>query len=152
MVFRNFVLPKSIVEFEVKNLEKMGVEFKYNYVIGKIKDLQELQREFDTIFIGTGAGLPSFMRIPGENMLGVYSANEYLTRANLMKSYNFPKSDTPILFGKNVATIGGGNVAMDSARTALRLGAENSMIIYRRSEKEMPARNEEIEHAKEEGC
>ena len=146
-----FRLPKEIVKSEVHFLQDLGVEFKPNYIIGKIKTIDELLQEYDTIFIGTGAGLPKFMRLPGENLLGVYSANEYLTRANLMKAYEFPKADTPILLGKNVAVIGGGNVAMDSARTALRLGAERSIIVYRRSEKEMPARCEEIEHAKEEG-
>jgi glutamate synthase (NADPH/NADH) small chain len=146
-----FRLPKAIVESEVDYLKKLGVEIKYNYVIGKIKSVDELLEEYDSVFIGTGAGLPSFMRIPGENYLGVYSANEYLTRANLMRSYDFPNADTPIFRAQRVATIGGGNVAMDSARTALRMGAEKSIIVYRRSEVEMPARNEEIEHAKEEG-
>jgi len=146
-----FRLPKEIVKSEVQNLQDLGVEFKYNYVIGKIETLDELLQEYDSLFIGTGAGLPRFMGIEGENLLGVYSANEYLTRANLMRAFEFPKSDTPILDAKKVATIGGGNVAMDSARTALRMGAEKSLIIYRRSEVEMPARNEEIEHAKEEG-
>ena len=146
-----FRLPKAIVDAEVDYLQKLGVEVKYNYVIGKIKRVDELLEEYDSVFIGTGAGLPNFMRIPGENLLGVYSANEYLTRANLMRSYDFPNADTPIFRAKRVATIGGGNVAMDSARTALRLGAEKSTIVYRRSEVEMPARNEEIEHAKEEG-
>lgn len=146
-----FRLPKAIVYSEVEFLKKLGVQFQYNYVIGKIKTLEELVKEYDSIFIGAGAGLPNFMRIPGENLLGVYAANEYLTRANLMRSYDFPRSDTPIVHSKKTAIIGGGNVAMDAARTALRLGAEKVMIIYRRSEAEMPARHEEIEHAKEEG-
>jgi len=146
-----FRLPKEIVKDEVQNLQDLGVEFKYNHVIGKIESIDELFQEYDSIFIGTGAGLPRFMGIEGENLLGVYSANEYLTRANLMRAFDFPNADTPILNVSKVATIGGGNVAMDSARTALRLGAERSLIIYRRSEVEMPARNEEIEHAKEEG-
>jgi len=146
-----FRLPKEIVEIEVRMLEKMGVKLHVNYVIGKTETLDELLERFDAAFIGTGAGLPWFMGIPGEDLIGVYSANEYLTRSNLMKAYDFPKYDTPTLHGKNVATIGGGNIAMDAARTALRLGAENSYLIYRRSETEMPARDEEIEHAKEEG-
>ncbi|MBN1998239.1 NADPH-dependent glutamate synthase [candidate division KSB1 bacterium] len=146
-----FRLPKEIVNSEVEYLKKLGVEIKYNYIIGKIKSLVELLSEYDSVFIGTGAGLPSFLRIEGENLLGVYSANEYLTRANLMRAFDQDISDTPILRGNRVAIVGGGNVAMDAARTALRLGAEKSIIAYRRSEKEMPARNEEIEHAKEEG-
>jgi len=148
-----FRLPKRIVEREVENLEKMGVTMKYNHVIGKIFTVDELVEEegFDAAFIGTGAGLPMFMRIPGENLNGVYSANEYLTRANLMKAYSFPETDTPIARSKNVAVFGGGNVAMDSARTALRLGAENVYLIYRRSRNEMPARVEEVHHAEEEG-
>ena len=146
-----FRLPKAIVETEVNYLQTLGVEFRYNYVVGKTNSLNDLLDEYDAVFVGTGAGLPSFMRIEGENLLGVYSANEYLTRANLMRSYDFPNSDTPIFKAKRVATVGGGNVAMDSARTALRLGAEESIIVYRRSEKEMPARIEEVHHAKEEG-
>jgi glutamate synthase (NADPH/NADH) small chain len=146
-----FRLPKAIVDSEVRYLEQLGVELQYNYVIGKIKSIDELLEEYDSVFVGTGAGLPNFMRIEGENYLGVYSANEYLTRANLMRSYDFPNVDTPIFRAQRVATIGGGNVAMDSARTALRMGAKKSIIVYRRSEVEMPARNEEIEHAKEEG-
>ncbi len=146
-----FRLPKDIVNIEVDYLQKCGVEFKYNYIIGKIKTMDELLAEYDTVFIGTGAGLPSFLRIEGENLLGVYSANEYLTRANLMRAFDEDIADTPILRGRRVAIVGGGNVAMDAARTALRLGAERSIIVYRRSEKEMPARNEEIHHAKEEG-
>lgn len=148
-----FRLPKKIVDIEVNNLKKMGVEIKCNYVIGKTKTIPELFVEgYDAVFVGTGAGLPMFKKIPGENLVGVYSANEYLTRANLMNAYKFPEeSDTPIIRAKRVATLGGGNVAMDSARTAVRLGAEESIIVYRRSEKEMPARIEEIQRAKEEG-
>lgn len=146
-----FRLPNSIVDAEVHTLTRMGVEFHYNYVVGKLEAVDELLERFDAVFIGTGAGLPWFMGIPGEDLVGVYSANEYLTRTNLMRAFDFPAYDTPTLLGRNVATVGGGNVAMDSARTALRLGAENSYLIYRRSEVEMPARIEEIEHAKEEG-
>ncbi len=148
-----FRLPKEIVYYEIDNLERMGVKIIYNMVIGKtlaVKDLME-KEGFDTVFLGVGAGLPWFMGIPGENLNGVYSANEYLTRANLMKAYLFPKYDTPLATGKKVAVIGGGNVAMDSARTALRMGAEEVSIVYRRSRKEMPARAEEIHHAEEEG-
>ncbi|MCX7731919.1 MAG: NADPH-dependent glutamate synthase [candidate division WOR-3 bacterium] len=146
-----FRLPKAIVEREVNFVRSMGVKLELNYVVGKLKTVDELLEEFDAVFIGTGAGLPLFMNIPGENYLGVYSANEYLTRSNLMKAYLFPKYDTPIVKGKNVAVIGGGNVAMDAARTALRLGAERSILIYRRSRDEMPARAAEIHHAEEEG-
>lgn len=146
-----FRLPKAIVEREVNFVRSMGVELRLNSVIGKIRTVDELLTEFDAIFIGTGAGLPWFMNLPGENAIGVYSANEYLTRSNLMKAYRFPEFDTPIVRGKRVATIGGGNVAMDAARTALRLGAEKSMIVYRRSRDEMPARAAEIHHAEEEG-
>ena len=147
-----FRLPKRIVMREVKNLEKMGVTLRTNYVVGKLSTLDELFDEgFDAVFVATGAGLPLFMHIPGENLNGVYSANEYLTRANLMQAYSFPDTDTPIARAKNVAVFGGGNVAMDSARTALRLGADNVYLIYRRSKKEMPARVEEVEHAEEEG-
>jgi len=146
-----FRLPKTIVQREVDYLLKLGVKLETSFVVGRTKTLDELLEEFDAIYLGTGAGLPWFMNIPGENYNGVYSANEYLTRSNLMKAYLFPQYDTPIVRGKKVAVIGGGNVAMDSARTALRLGAEEVRIIYRRSEKEMPARIEEIEHAKEEG-
>jgi glutamate synthase (NADPH/NADH) small chain len=122
-----------------------------NFVVGTTATLDELLAEYDAVFLGTGAGLPWFLNIPGENLNGVYSANEYLTRANLMKAYRFPEYDTPIVRGRRVATIGGGNVAMDSARSALRLGAEESLIVYRRSRKEMPAREEEIHHAHQEG-
>jgi glutamate synthase (NADPH/NADH) small chain len=146
-----FRLPKAIVQREVDYIASLGVKVVLDFVVGRTKTIDELLQEFDAVFIGTGAGLPWFMNIPGENMNGIYSANEYLTRSNLMKAYLFPKYDTPIIRGKRVATIGGGNVAMDSARTALRLGAEKSMIIYRRSKTEMPARIEEIHHAEEEG-
>jgi glutamate synthase (NADPH/NADH) small chain len=146
-----FRLPKSIVRHEVEYVRKLGVDLHLSYVVGKLKTVDELLTEFDAVFVGTGAGLPWFMGLPGENHNGVYSANEYLTRANLMKAYLFPEYDTPIVRGKRVAVVGGGNVAMDSARTALRLGAEQSMIIYRRSKAEMPARVEEVEHAEEEG-
>lgn len=146
-----FRLPKEIVKSEVEYIQKLGVEICYDVVVGKTIEVKELLDEFDAVFVGTGAGLPRFLDIPGENLAGVYSANEFLTRVNMMKAYKFPNYDTPIKIGKKVATFGAGNVAMDCARTALRLGAEKSYIIYRRSEKEMPARNEEIEHAKEEG-
>jgi len=146
-----FRLPKAVVEREVNFVRSMGVKIELDYVVGKLKTIDELLLNFDAVFIGTGAGLPLFMSIPGENYLGVYSANEYLTRSNLMKAYLFPKYDTPIVRGKRVAVIGGGNVAMDAARTALRLGAERSILIYRRSRNEMPARAAEIHHAEEEG-
>jgi len=147
-----FRLPKDIVQAEVNYLQKLGVEMKTNMVIGKIYTVDELMANgYDAVFLGTGAGLPTFMNIPGENFNGVYSANEYLTRSNLMKAYLFPQYDTPIAKGKNVAVLGGGNVAMDSARTALRLGADNVHIVYRRSKKELPARIEEVHHAEEEG-
>ena len=146
-----FRLPKEIVKAEVDYISKLGVDINYDVVVGKTIDIDELREDYDAIFIGTGAGLPRFLNIPGENLDGVYSANEYLTRTNMMKAYDFPNYDTPIKIGKTVATFGAGNVAMDSARTSLRLGAEKSYIIYRRSEKEMPARIEEIHHAKEEG-
>lgn len=146
-----FRLPKKIVKAEVEYVQSLGVNLKTDIVVGKTITVDELLQEYDAIFIGTGAGLPNWMNIPGENLSGVYSANEFLTRINLMKAYNFPEYDTPIRVGKKVATIGGGNVAMDCARTALRMGAEESYILYRRTEKEMPARLEEIEHAKEEG-
>ena len=147
-----FRLPKQIVQAEVTYVKKLGVEIKTNYLIGRIHTIPELLKEgFDAVFIGTGAGLPRFLGLPGENLGGIYSANEFLIRVNLMKSYNFPQYDTPIRTGKKVAVIGGGNVAMDSARSALRLGAEEVYIIYRRSRKEMPARAEEIENAEEEG-
>ena len=147
-----FRLPKAIVEAEVDYLKKLGVKIETNAVIGRLKTVDELFAEgFDAVYLGVGAGAPVFMNIPGENLCGIYSANEYLTRSNLMKAYRFPEYDTPIVRGKNVAVIGGGNVAMDSVRTALRLGADNATIIYRRTEVEMPARIEEVQHAKEEG-
>ena len=146
-----FRLPKEIVNAEVEYIKKLGVEIRYDVVVGKTISTEELLDEYDSVFIGTGAGLPRFLNIPGENLDGVYSANEFLTRVNMMKAYRFPEYDTPVKIGEVVATFGAGNVAMDSARTALRLGAKKSYIIYRRSDVEMPARNEEIEHAKEEG-
>jgi glutamate synthase (NADPH) small chain len=147
-----FRLPKRIVGREVDNLARMGVEVQMNMVIGMIHTIDELMADgFDAVFVGTGAGLPVFLNIPGENLNGVYSANEYLTRANLMQSYSFPTTDTPILRAKNVAVFGGGNVAMDAARTALRLGADNVYLVYRRSKEEMPARKEEVHHAEQEG-
>ena len=146
-----FRLPKAIVEAEVDYVQKLGAELVCNAVIGRYATVDDLLEEFDAVFLGTGAGLPYFMRLPGENLNGVYSANEYLTRSNLMKAYRFPEYDTPIAKSKNVAVLGGGNVAMDSARTAVRLGAENVYIVYRRSRTEMPARIEEIERAEEEG-
>ncbi|HUV81539.1 MAG TPA: NADPH-dependent glutamate synthase [archaeon] len=146
-----FRLPKSIVQNEVEYVERLGVDIQYNSVVGKLDTLDELLEEFDAVFLGTGAGLPRFMEIDGENLSGVYSANEFLTRVNLMKAYQFPDYDTPIKRGQRVVVVGGGNVAMDSARCAIRLGAEEVTIIYRRGEEEMPARNEEIENAKEEG-
>jgi glutamate synthase (NADPH/NADH) small chain len=149
-----FRLPKEILEEEVKYLELLGVEIVTNFVVGRTRTVQELVEEdgYDAIFIGTGAGLPYFMNIPGENLNGVLSANEFLTRINLMRGYLFPEYDTPIPFAKRVAVIGGGNTAMDAARTALRLsGVEKVYIIYRRSKDEMPARREEVRHAEEEG-
>lgn len=147
-----FRLPKAIVDAEVNYLEKMGVKIVTDAVIGRLKTVDDLFDEgFHAVFLGVGAGAPVFMSIPGENLSGIYSANEYLTRSNLMKAYRFPEFDTPIAKGKNVAVIGGGNVAMDSVRTALRLGADNGYIIYRRSKVEMPARIEEVHHAEEEG-
>lgn len=147
-----FRLPKEIVRTEIANLEKMGVKFIKNFIVGRSASFDQLKKEgYKAFFIASGAGLPSFMRIPGENLINIYSSNEYLTRVNLMKAFRFPEYDTPIVSGRNVAVIGGGNTAMDAVRTAKRLGAERSMIIYRRSEKEMPARVEEIHHAKEEG-
>jgi glutamate synthase (NADPH/NADH) small chain len=146
-----FRLPKKIVRAEVNRLEQAGVKIICNTVIGRTYTLQELRAQFDAVFIANGAGLPVFMNIPGENLKGVYSANEYLTRVNLMAAYQFPRSDTPVLNGKRIATIGGGNVAMDSARTAKRMGADSSIILYRRTRKEMPAREEEIHHAEDEG-
>ena len=148
-----FRLPKDVVQKEIEQIKELGVEIKVNKVIGKIKSVDELLEEdgYQAVFIATGAGLPKFLGLEGENLNGVYSANEFLTRVNLMNAYKFPKYKTPIYVGDRVAVIGGGNVAMDAARTALRLGAEESMIIYRRSREQMPAREEEIEHAIEEG-
>ena len=146
-----FRLPKDIVQYEIDNLAEIGVKFELNSVVGRTETVDELLERFDAVFIAVGAGLPRFMRIPGENLIGVFSANEYLTRANLMKAYLFPEYDTPIVRGKNVAVLGAGNVAMDAARTALRLGAERVRIVYRRSREEMPARAEEIHHGEEEG-
>jgi glutamate synthase (NADPH/NADH) small chain len=147
-----FRLPKSIVEKDIEYVKKLGVKIETDAVIGRIQTIDELlDGEFDAVFIGTGAGLPYFMNIPGENLNAVYSANEFLTRSNLMKAYRFPEYDTPIKAGRRVAVVGGGNVAMDAARTAKRLGAEKVYNVYRRSRIEMPARNEEIENAVEEG-
>ena len=146
-----FRLPKAIVAREIQGLERMGVEIRCNQPIGLTRTIEDLRKEYQAVFIGTGAGLPYFMDLPGENLNGVYSANEYLTRVNLMGAYDPAHNDTPVARGKNVAVVGGGNVAMDAARTALRLGAEKVRMIYRRSREEMPAREEEIEHAEEEG-
>jgi len=149
-----FRLPKAIVQKEINTLTKMGVKIICNFVVGRTRTIEQLMKEddFDAVYIGVGAGLPRFMGIEGESLVGVYSANEYLTRANLMKAYDFGSgADTPIARSKKVAVIGGGNVAMDSARTAVRLGAEKVYLVYRRTEKEMPARIEEVHHAKEEG-
>ncbi|OQY38079.1 MAG: glutamate synthase (NADPH), homotetrameric [Spirochaetaceae bacterium 4572_7] len=148
-----FRLPKDIVKAEIANLEKMGIVIKKNILIGRTHTVEELleTEDFDAVFIGSGAGLPKFMGIEGENLVGVFSANEYLTRANLMKAFDKENADTPSYPAKKVAVLGGGNVAMDAARTALRLGAEEVTVIYRRTELEMPARREEILHAKEEG-
>ncbi|MEJ2307084.1 MAG: FAD-dependent oxidoreductase, partial [candidate division WOR-3 bacterium] len=147
-----FRLPKEIVGREAETLKKMGVELVCNVVIGKTITVEQLFEEgYEAIFLGVGAGLPRFLGVEGENLLGIYSANEFLTRVNLMKAYKFPEYDTPISIGEKVAVVGGGNVAMDSARSAVRLGAEEVHIIYRRSRGEMPARNEEIENAEEEG-
>ncbi len=148
-----FRLPKSVVEYEIQNLENQGVKFAYNNVVGRIRTVDELLSKsgFNAVYIGVGAGLPVFMNIPGENSIGVYSANEYLTRSNLMKAYLFPEYNTPLVQGRNVVVVGGGNVAMDSARTAIRLGSDNVYIVYRRSREQMPARVEEIHHAEEEG-
>lgn len=147
-----FRLPKEIVNKEIEGIKKLGVKIETNVVIGKTISIEELKQEygFEAIFIGSGAGLPKFMNIPGENLKGVYSANEFLTRVNLMKAY-LPNSTTPIKQNTNVAVVGGGNVAMDAARCALRLGAKNVYIVYRRGLEELPARREEIEHAQEEG-
>jgi len=147
-----FRLPKTIVAQEINFLERLGVTIQCNAVVGRTVSVDELFEEgFDAVYIGVGAGLPRFMNIPGENLVGILSANEYLTRANLMKAYEYPKVDTPIPLGKNVVVLGAGNVAMDSARTAMRLGADSVKVVYRRSKEEMPARNAEIHHAEEEG-
>ncbi len=146
-----FRLPKSIVQSEVEYVGSLGVDLQLNTVIGKLDTVDELLEEYNAVFLGTGAGLPVFMGIDGENLSGVYSANEFLTRVNLMKAYQFPGYDTPVKRGQRVVVVGGGNVAMDSARCAVRLGAEEVTIVYRRGEDEMPARNEEIENAREEG-
>jgi len=147
-----FRLPKAIVQREINALCDIGVDIEVNKVIGRTQTVQELlDGDYDVVFIGTGAGLPRFLGVPGESLNGVFSANEFLTRTNLMKAYLFPEYDTPIKVGERVVTVGGGNVAMDSSRTALRLGARESVIVYRRSETELPARGEEVHHAKEEG-
>lgn len=146
-----FRLPKKIVEQEVERLREAGVKIECNVVIGRTYTLTELRQEFDAVFIANGAGLPVFMNVPGENLKGVYSANEYLTRINLMAAYQFPHADTPVLHGKRIAVVGGGNVAMDSVRTAKRLGADEALIVYRRTHDELPARAEEVHHAEQEG-
>jgi len=147
-----FRLPKEVVRAEIDALRKMGVEIVVNAVVGKAFTLDDLLVSgYHAVFVGTGAGLPRFLGVPGESLIGVYSANEFLTRVNLMRAYLFPEYDTPVKVGKRVAVVGGGNVAMDAARTALRLGAEEVLVLYRRTEAEMPARLEEIYHAKEEG-
>jgi glutamate synthase (NADPH/NADH) small chain len=147
-----FRLPKDIVRAEIATLQEMGVELVTNAVVGKTFTVDELLADgYQAVFVGTGAGLPRFLGVPGESLIGVYSANEFLTRVNLMRAYRFPEYDTPIRVGRRVAVVGGGNVAMDAARTALRLGAEEVLVLYRRTEAEMPARREEIRHAREEG-
>ncbi len=149
-----FRLPKAIVQQEIEPLKQMGVKIVTNFIVGRTRTIEQLMKEdgFDAVYIGVGAGLPTFMNVEGESLVGVYSANEYLTRANLMKAYQFGSgADTPIARSKRVAVVGGGNVAMDSARTAVRLGAEKVYLIYRRTEKEMPARVEEVHHAQQEG-
>ena len=148
-----FRLPKEIVQHEIAGLKQMGVHVQTNAIIGRTFTIDELMKEegFDAVYIATGAGLPHFMHIPGEEFNGVYAANEFLTRVNLMKAYTFPRAATPVFIGKKVAVVGGGNVAMDAARTAMRLGAEHVYIVYRRGEDELPARKEEVGHAKEEG-
>ena len=146
-----FRLPKAIVEYEIGEIQRLGVKVVTNFVVGLTKSVDELAKEFDAIFLANGAGAPTFMHIPGENLNNVYSANEFLTRCNLMKAYRFPEFDTPIKIGRKVGVIGAGNVSMDSARTALRLGAEEAHIVYRRTKEEAPARREELVHAEEEG-
>ncbi len=145
-----FRLPKEIVNYEVEQLKKLGVKIHLNYVIGKMETLDDLLEKFDAVFIGSGAGLPMFLNIPGENSVGVFSANEFLTRFNLMKAYDFPESGTTPVNAKNIITVGGGNVAMDASRTALRIGAK-STLVYRRAREQMPARAEEVHHAEQEG-
>ncbi len=147
----SFRLPREIIDFEIENLKKMGVKFMKNVLIGKSISIEELMKDFDAIFIGTGAGLPTPLNLPGENLIGVYSSNEFLTRVNLMDAGKFPQSDTPYYLGKKVVVVGGGNTAMDAARCAKRLGPEEVTVIYRRTRNEMPARAEEIENAMEEG-
>jgi glutamate synthase (NADPH/NADH) small chain len=146
-----FRLPKAIVNREVEYVKSLGVKIYTDFVVGKTRTVDKLLEEFDAVFVGSGAGLPWFMEIPGENLNGVYSANEYLTRVNLMKGFRFPEYDTPVKRPSRVAVVGGGNVAMDSARTAIRLGANEVHLVYRRSRKELPARIEEVENAEEEG-
>ena len=146
-----FRLPKNVVATEINGLRQTGVTFKLNNVGGRTIDVADLRKEYDAVFIGVGAGLPVFLNVPGENLVGVFSANEYLTRVNLGRAYDFPRQDTPAYPGKNVTVFGAGNVAMDAARTALRMGAESVHIVYRRTKAEMPARREEVEHAEEEG-
>ena len=147
-----FRLPKALVAKEIKSVEDLGVKIETNVIVGRSVTIDELMEEgYEAVFVGSGAGLPRFLNIPGENLLGVYSANEFLTRVNLMKGYKFPETPTPVKIGKRVAVVGAGNVAMDAARTAKRLGAEEVYIVYRRSEEEAPARLEELHHAKEEG-
>lgn len=146
-----FRLPKSIVQYEVSQIESMGVKIHTDHVIGYVKSVDELVNEYDAVFLANGAGAPSFLGIPGENLNGVYSASEFLTRSNLMRAFDFPNYDTPINVGERVIVIGGGNVAMDAVRTAKRLGAKEAIIVYRRSRTELPARAEEVEHAEEEG-
>jgi len=146
-----FRLPKAIVHAEVDYIRRMGVDIKNDFVVGKLDTVDDLLRDYDTVFVGTGAGLPDWTGLSGENLNGIMSANEFLTRVNLMKAFKFPEYDTPIRVGERVVTIGGGNVAMDCARTSLRLGCKESVILYRRSDAELPARREEIHHAKEEG-
>ena len=146
-----FRLPKGVVATEVNGLRQTGVDFHLNHVGGRTVDVAELAREYDAVFIGVGAGLPIFLGVPGENLVGVLSANEYLTRVNLGRAYDFPNYDTPAAPGKRVTVFGAGNVAMDAARTALRMGADEVHVVYRRTRAEMPARVEEVEHAEEEG-
>lgn len=147
-----FRLPKDLVAKEIENVKNLGVDIETNVIVGRSLTIDDLMEDgYQAVFVGSGAGLPRFLNIPGENLLGVYSANEFLTRVNLMKAYKFPETPTPVKVGKNVAVVGAGNVAMDAARTAKRLGAENVYIVYRRGEDEVPARKEEVHHAKEEG-